>query len=501
MPDCVALEERCQVARLLADDDRTDSRRGQHPLVDLGRHLTGGQDDTADRKEGDRDQGHQSQEHHLPQRRFGRALHRRVTWCPSTSPNSTCRCSVQGRPVNPVRAWLASAGLGVESEHGFIDALGGDGLHGIGGHDHRHVERLTLGLPGPVQDVVGTRLPARGLSDPDPHPDVPGLVQMGMDGLETVVPGGPTPHLDLYPSTGKVELVVDDDESGEIAHAVAAHQGATANPDSFMKVWGTATATRPSRVAAGPPGTVAPFSGRSVRRAARPAEGGIRPQIVAGPVDSAPGFPSPTTNRSTLDPVRGAPKIRRRLSLPRCRVPLAARPPAAVAPSAPSTPSSPSTASPASAPARLTGGHHRIGVEVGRHARGQHDVGNPYRGADDQIGDVRLEVGGNIRRPGADGQGEQLLVEDPVGPVKLQGLTHQGDRDFGVISRLGSTTWKSTWMTVFFTGWRWSSRAIVMSLASPTCKDSTAFTPASVLSAARRSRAATVTEMGSTPLP
>ena len=82
-------------------------------------------------------------------------------------------------------------------------------------------------------------------------------------------------------------------------------------------------------------------------------------------------------------------------------------------------------------PGRLTGGDHRFGVEVGGHARGEDDVGHPHGGADDQIGDVHLEVGGDVRRPGPDGQGEQLLVEDPVGPVQLQGLAHQGDRDFG----------------------------------------------------------------------
>jgi hypothetical protein len=74
-----------------------------------------------------------------------------------------------------------------------------------------------------------------------------------------------------------------------------------------------------------------------------------------------------------------------------------------------------------------------VGRAGGGHAGGggEDDVGHPYGGADDQIGDVHLQVGGDIRRPGSDGQGEELLVEDPVGPVQLQGFAHQGDGNFG----------------------------------------------------------------------
>ena len=58
-----------------------------------------------------------------------------------------------------------------------------------------------------------------------------------------------------------------------------------------------------------------------------------------------------------------------------------------------------------------------------------------------------------------------------------------------VTSRLGSTTWKSTWVTLPRTGWRCSSRAMVRNFLPSTCSDSTALRPASVLSAARSSRA------------
>ena len=85
--------------------------------------------------------------------------------------------------------------------------------------------RLPLGFARAVQDVVGPRLPARGFPDPDPDPDVSRIVQMGVDRLEAVVPRRPAPHLDLDPATGKIELVVDDDQPGQIGHPVAADQG------------------------------------------------------------------------------------------------------------------------------------------------------------------------------------------------------------------------------------------------------------------------------------
>ena len=126
----------------------------------------------------------------------------------------------------------------------------------------------------------------------------------------------------------------------------APRAGLTARPDSFMKVWGSSTATR------GPPGPVRPAvnrppyfflaRGRSQRSAARFATS--KPTLWRVRAYFSPGLPRPTISQSTLPPPRIAAeephggatrsrRSRRRRSRP-------ARP--ASAPSAGSSPSSPS---------------------------------------------------------------------------------------------------------------------------------------------------------------
>ena len=124
--------------------------------------------------------------------------------------------------------------------------VGDDQLDGVGGHLGGHRQRLPLVPARTLQHVVGAGLAAGRLADPDPHPQVVAGVEVGVDGLEPVVPGRAPAGLHLDPSRGEVELVVDHDQP--LATVAAAPRrrrrgpsmparrtsGATARPDSFM---------------------------------------------------------------------------------------------------------------------------------------------------------------------------------------------------------------------------------------------------------------------------
>ena len=65
--------------------------------------------------------------------------------------------------------------------------------------------------------------------------------------------------------------------------------------------------------------------------------------------------------------------------------------------------------------------------DAGRHGQ----VGDAQLRPDGQAADVDLERGRDVGRAGLDGQGEHLLVDQPVAVVDLERLTDEDDRHVG----------------------------------------------------------------------
>ena len=55
-------------------------------------------------------------------------------------------------------------------------------------------------------------------------------MQVGLDGLQTVVTGRPPADLEFHPPHGQVELVVDDHEAAQVLDAVPANEGGHRQP-------------------------------------------------------------------------------------------------------------------------------------------------------------------------------------------------------------------------------------------------------------------------------
>src|SRR6476646_2505162 len=100
---------------------------------------------------------------------------RRAPWVPFPDPGRPTMTrwrgavtSVQPPPVAADRAPSPS----VDVVHRGGEAVGGDGLDGVGRDLDRDVEQLALSLGDPAQDVVRSPLLARRLADPDADPQV-----------------------------------------------------------------------------------------------------------------------------------------------------------------------------------------------------------------------------------------------------------------------------------------------------------------------------------------
>ena len=102
---------------------------------------------------------------------------------------------------------------GVEPFHGRGETFREDHLDRVGRRLDRLVDQLLLGLAGSAQDVIASRLGAGRLADTEPDPAEVTRVQVGVDGLEAVVPCQSAAELDLEPPRRQVELVVDDDKA------------------------------------------------------------------------------------------------------------------------------------------------------------------------------------------------------------------------------------------------------------------------------------------------
>ena len=175
----------------------------------------------------------------------------------------------------------------------------------------------------------------------------------------------------------EVELVVHDDDGGRIGDAEALGQGGTATPDSFMYVVGTARATRRPPITA-------------VRRA--PRRPSRRAATHRGVAPAAPRCRSRRCAGSRRTPRRGCP-IRRPAGPPACPgAPTGRRAGAGPSPLRPRYPQPPRSARwrplrPLLAlalgglffhrdPRRLADRDRRLGVDLGRDALGQREVGD-----------------------------------------------------------------------------------------------------------------------------
>ena len=78
-------------------------------------------------------------------------------------------------------------------------------------------------------------------------------------------------------------------------------------------------------------------------------------------------------------------------------------------------------------PGRLADHDRVVAVDLGGDALGQHEVADPDGVADDQVGDVDLDGGGDVGRLGVDRELEHLLLDHAVGVLDVQGLAHQVD--------------------------------------------------------------------------
>lgn len=113
---------------------------------------------------------------------------------------------------------------GVHLGHRAIDPRVDDGSHGVGSLLDRHVEQSRLGAPRASQDVVRARLATWRFADPDAHPYVPWIVEMGVDRAQTTVTRSAAAYLDLHATRWKVQLVVDDHEAADGVDTATANQ-------------------------------------------------------------------------------------------------------------------------------------------------------------------------------------------------------------------------------------------------------------------------------------
>ena len=297
-----------------------------------------------------------------------------------------------------------------------------------------------LGARRTVQHVVGAGLAARRLADADPDAHVARVVEVGVDRLEPVVAGRAPSHLHLDPARRQVELVVDDDEPVGARDPEPFHRARRDGQPRLVHV-GQRNGQHDEVIVEAGLG-----------------HDGSRPLL--GPEPLAPA------RRQELDDL-GAEVVAGPLEL-RSRVAethhqqVGRRPPAGRRQQAPQG---------LALPARLAPGRRRLagagtaGLAFGRFALGTFGLGgtlldrstrggcpaatidsgsasavtlggramsrHAHRRPDDEVTDVDLEVGGDVGGAGPDGEREHLLLEHPVGPVQLERLTGEGDRDVG----------------------------------------------------------------------
>ena len=101
-------------------------------------------------------------------------------------------------------------------QHGGVDAVGRDALHGVRRRLHCDLELVAHGPGRAPQHVRGALVRARGLADPDADPEEVLRVQMRGDGAQAVVPGQAAPGLEAHRAGGQVQLVVHDDDVGRL---------------------------------------------------------------------------------------------------------------------------------------------------------------------------------------------------------------------------------------------------------------------------------------------
>ena len=328
-----------------------------------------------------------------------------------TQPRHTRMCDPSSPAPRPGAAGQSGGRRGVEPVHGGTGTLGQDEVDGVGRLLHRHVELGAGGLAGPAQHEVGARLATGRLADPDPHSDEVARVQVGLDRLEAVVARRAATDLHLDPAHRQVELVVHHHQPAQVLDAVPPHQACDRLPgEVHVRLREGDGHEPPVGPELGDLGLLPAFAQRAAVAVGQQ-DNHLGPQVVTGAVVLRPGVAE-----ADDEEIRGLARSRRqRLFL---GVGVALRdldldlglflflgP-----------------------PGRLGEDDGVLGVQVRGHAVGQVQVGHPDGVADNETGDVHLDGVGDVGRQGVDHQVEQLLLDETVGPLDLEGLADQPHR-------------------------------------------------------------------------